>query len=343
MKTIELNNVSFNYSKNHEVFNNISFKLSPGYGGKVYCIMGNSGSGKSTLLKILLGLEKPYSGNVIIHPNNSVFSFVPQEPVLFEHLTPLENAMYFFRISNYKDKCDYNLFNEVKKILKLDTILESVRSINNLSGGEKQRICLLRSLSIKPDCLLLDEPLTGLDEEIKNKLLYKLLEIVKSYNIITIYVTHHWREVELIADYVLYVTKNEGEKCSYISNQSIVEFVKNPLTISAARIFESEGRLILFINSSNLNFLNSKELLSDCFILFTIENIEFTSQNGFEFEVLSSNNIVTVVSLFQGEQYLILPSQEFKVKNIYNFKCIKLKGFINIYNGSGFFLKKVYL
>ncbi|NVO03004.1 MAG: ABC transporter ATP-binding protein, partial [Bacteroidetes bacterium] len=90
MKKLLLDNLTFGYSKNEILFDKVSIDLSnEANKGLVIALMGESGSGKTTLLKLLLGIEKPLLGAINLDPKDSVLSYVPQEPVLFDHLSPM--------------------------------------------------------------------------------------------------------------------------------------------------------------------------------------------------------------------------------------------------------------
>src|ERR1700761_9223999 len=106
MQSIKFENVGFGYRKGQKIFRDLSFGISNSYfsgNGYVVVLMGASGSGKSTLLKLMLQTEKPQEGQVVFG-TQPVMSYLPQEPVLFDHLSPLNNARYFSTIAHYKGR-----------------------------------------------------------------------------------------------------------------------------------------------------------------------------------------------------------------------------------------------
>ena len=167
MKFISFENITFGYRKNDPIFKDLSFKISGSDSGRghVIALMGASGTGKSTLFKLILQTEKIQNGAISFDKKEPVIAYLPQEPVLFEHLSPKQNARYFERSSYFKKRFNESLYNELIHSLNIDDVLKETRSVLEMSGGQRQRLSLLRALSIQPDFLLLDEPTTGLDAE----------------------------------------------------------------------------------------------------------------------------------------------------------------------------------
>lgn len=210
---IELKNVSFSYNGNENTFKPISYLFEK---GNIYCIVGENGSGKSTLINVILNIYNNYQGEVFIN-NKSIknidmicarrdlFSVAEQNPALFE--SNLEaNLKYSI------DNCDLELLNYYVEAFKLyngesrsNLSEKKVNKKNDtISGGEKQKVSLIRALLKDSHCLILDEPSTYLDEDGMNAL-KKILYEVKD-NKIVIIVTHD-DKIREIADYVFSVNK----------------------------------------------------------------------------------------------------------------------------------------
>lgn len=210
---IELKNVSFSYNGNGNIFKPISYLFEK---GNIYCIVGENGSGKSTLINVILNIYNNYQGEVFIN-NKSIknidmlcarrdlFSVAEQNPALFE--SNLEaNLKYSI------DNCDLELLNYYVEAFKLyngesrsNLSEKKVNKKNDtISGGEKQKVSLIRALLKDSHCLILDEPSTYLDEDGMNAL-KKILYEVKD-NKIVIIVTHD-DKIREIADYVFSVNK----------------------------------------------------------------------------------------------------------------------------------------
>lgn len=210
---IELKNVSFSYNGNGNIFKPISYLFEK---GNIYCIVGENGSGKSTLINVILNIYNNYQGEVFIN-NKSIknidmicarrdlFSVAEQNPALFE--SNLEaNLKYSI------DNCDSELLNYYVEAFKLyngesrsNLSEKKVNKKNDtISGGEKQKVSLIRALLKDSHCLILDEPSTYLDEDGMNAL-KKILYEVKD-NKIVIIVTHD-DKIRGLADYVFSVNK----------------------------------------------------------------------------------------------------------------------------------------
>ncbi|MGN9160263.1 ATP-binding cassette domain-containing protein [Clostridium sulfidigenes] len=210
---IELKNVSFSYNGNGNIFKPISYLFEK---GNIYCIVGENGSGKSTLINVILNIYNNYQGEVFIN-NKSIknidmicarrdlFSVAEQNPALFE--SNLEaNLKYSI------DNCDLELLNYYVEAFKLyngesrsNLSEKKVNKKNDtISGGEKQKVSLIRALLKDSHCLILDEPSTYLDEDGMNAL-KKILYEVKD-NKIVIIVTHD-DKIREIADHVFSVNK----------------------------------------------------------------------------------------------------------------------------------------
>lgn len=173
-------------------------------------ILGASGSGKSTLLAVIAGLLKPQQGkieldkrslfdaktNLWIPPHKRRVGLVFQDGQLLPHLSVRNNLLYGY--NNIAPEQRHFELLEIVKLLEIEHLLE--RKATALSGGEKQRIALGRAVLYSPSLLLLDEPLSSLDERLKNQILPFFLRIKTECKIPMIYVTHSPREIEFLTD-----------------------------------------------------------------------------------------------------------------------------------------------
>ena len=159
-------------------------------------LQGKSGSGKSTLMHILSGLLKPTSGRVLVNEieiyktkpieRSSLISFVYQFHALLENLSVYENICLPRKI--HKNKGSDEFINDLINQCKLEKLLKKYPS--ELSGGEKQRVSIVRALSNKPKCVLLDEPTGNLDDETSSSVQEMCLDINKAFNIGMFVATH---------------------------------------------------------------------------------------------------------------------------------------------------------
>lgn len=282
MTNIKIGNIDFSYKKK-KLFKNFSLDFTyTGNKGRVYALMGPSGCGKTTLLKLLLNTEKPTEGNITISPSDPIISYVPQAPVLFEHLSPLQNALYLKKIDKYKKLFNQSFFNELTTFLDLEEILNTSKSVLEISGGQKQKLSLLRALSIKPNILLMDEPCSGLDEEVKKHFLLSLKTIIEENNILVIYVTHHNAEAKLIADDVIYLMPNKKDGLINTSYKTdIHSFTQSPPVIDVAQAFGFPDYNILSCEIQNENITICKK--GRYSLVFHSNQISFSSIKGIRY------------------------------------------------------------
>ncbi len=170
-------------------------------------ILGPSGAGKTSFLEVLAGLRRPSEGRVIlddrilfdatsnlfIPPHLRHIGYVPQDLALFPHLSVRANLAYGFRKVARGEK-----FAAISEVLELGLLLDRMPS--TLSGGEKQRVAFARALLSEPQLLLLDEPLSSLDQALKEKILNLLLRIHGELGIPMLYVTHSHGEARLLTN-----------------------------------------------------------------------------------------------------------------------------------------------
>ena len=213
MSIVNLENVSLNLN-NLNILNNISFSLNK---KEVVSIVGPSGSGKSSILRIIAGLLKPTEGYVyfnkkLISSNENMIptgqrkiALMFQEDVLFPHLSVFKNIS--FGIDN---KSFYEKNKLVSHYLKEFNLLEKKNSFpNSLSGGEKQRVALARVLITDPKVLLMDEPFSNLDSNLRKEICNYTIEKLKKNNIPVILVTHDIEEAMSVSDNIIVMKKGK--------------------------------------------------------------------------------------------------------------------------------------
>jgi molybdate transport system ATP-binding protein len=179
--------------------------------GRIAGIFGTSGAGKTTLLELIAGFRKPQQGKIqfddrlLMNVSRGIFlpafqrniGYVPQDLALFPHLSVKGNLRYGLN----RLKGNENLsFDELVKILGLESLLN--RNIDLLSGGEKQRVAFARAVLASPDLLLMDEPLSNLNEELKTKVRELILWIRDELHIPIIYVSHDADDIVSLCDTV---------------------------------------------------------------------------------------------------------------------------------------------
>jgi ABC-type sugar transport system ATPase subunit len=177
--------------------------------GSYAVLMGRSGSGKTSLLELLCGLRFPSSGAIWIGdreitnltPGERGIGYVPQDGALFPTMTVRENIGFALRIRGESGPGSRAAVESLAERLGITEVLD--RKPQHLSGGERQRVALARALAATPTVLVLDEPLSALDEELREDLARLLKEIQRDLKLTTLHVTHHRQEAAQLADHVL--------------------------------------------------------------------------------------------------------------------------------------------
>ena len=235
---LEIRDVTFEASKTNKVYN-VSFNIENE--GDIICLLGPSGIGKTTILRSIAGLTKINSGKILlknkvmasddvhVEPEKRNISLSFQDNCLFPHYNVIQNIE--FGAEKNKKKKQIISVNEIIKFLNLEKI--KLKFPHQISAGEAQRASLARSLVTKPDLLLLDEPLSNVDQSFKEEIQVKLKKILKESNITTIIVTHDSYEAFYL-----------GSKCGIILDGQLKQF-------------DDPYNVYHFPNSTNVvNFLN---------------------------------------------------------------------------------------
>lgn len=180
------------------VFERLSFDVQD---GEIVALLGPSGCGKSTLLRMIAGLESVEDGEIDrANEDRQSIGYVFQKPVLYPHLN-VEGNVALGLESKMSRKERKKIIQDELQLVGLEGF--SSRKIENLSGGEAQRVAVVRALLNQPSLLLLDEPFSALDLASRRKIAQDTREILRSKNIAAIHVTHDPEEAETIADRIL--------------------------------------------------------------------------------------------------------------------------------------------
>lgn len=180
--------------------NNISFDI---YKNDFIGIIGPSGCGKSTILNIISNLDNDYSGNIIKNDNITI-GYMLQDPCLFPWLTIYENAILGLKISKKLDNKTKEF--TINLLKKYDLYNFKDKYPNELSGGMKQRLALIRTLACNPDILLLDEPFGALDYQTRLKVSNDVYNIIKQEHKTVLIVTHDISEAITMCNKIIVLT-----------------------------------------------------------------------------------------------------------------------------------------
>jgi iron(III) transport system ATP-binding protein len=294
---LEIDNVTFTASAQNKV-SNVSLTIENQ--GDIICLLGPSGIGKTTILRTIAGLEKINSGKIIlrnkllsskdthVEPEDRNISMAFQDNSLFPHYNVLENIK-FGAERNTKKKKGLNI-NEIIKFLHIDHVVDKFP--HQISSGEAQRASLARSLLSNPDLLLLDEPLSNVDQSFKEEIQVKLKQILTEQKITTIIVTHDSYEAFYL-----------GTKCGIILDEQLKQF-DDPYNVYH---FPNSIEVVNFLNRGILipakvtgeNSLESADLGtitgdfikhypkgSDVQLLLQPEDLEHDDQSNLKLEVV---------------------------------------------------------
>ena len=202
-KVLSINNISKTYytlNKEIQAIKNITLDI---YKNDFIALVGPSGCGKSTLLSIINNQDKPTTGGITTY-NNSI-GYMLQEDALFEWLNVLDNCLLGLKVTNkLTEENKKYVLNLIQKYGLKDFINTYP---NNLSGGMRQRVSLIRALSLKPDILLMDEPFSALDYQSKINISNDIYNILKKENKTLILVTHDISEAINMCNKIIILSK----------------------------------------------------------------------------------------------------------------------------------------
>jgi iron(III) transport system ATP-binding protein len=268
----------------------VSFSLKK---GDIATIVGSSGSGKTTLLRMIAGLEIPETGqiiidgkvindkNIFIPPEKRNCSLVFQSYALFPHLNVRDN-IYFGKNSSQ----NYDLIQNLIEITKIDQIQD--RFPHQISGGQQQRVALVRALSINPSVLLMDEPLSNLDRELRLNVRTEIVSLLKKLKITTLIVSHDTEDALAVSDKIIVLEKgmisqigsplevfNTPKNChvALLFGQSNFIPIDNLKKKHKYFILNEKNEKVISVRPSQLKIVNESALDDDFFFEGSIINI----------------------------------------------------------------------
>jgi len=226
--TLDLHIIANQLSKNflinnncNTVLGNINFQLKR---GSFVSIIGASGSGKTTLLKLLAGLIEPSSGCILINNStpqssrqNKKLGFISQNPALLPWSNVVENINISLKINRHTNHVNDNKkIKDILKFIKLDGVENYYP--DQMSGGMKQRVAIARSIIYNPELLIMDEPLSALDEITRDEIRYEILQLHEKYKPTIIFSTHNIFESVILSDRVFVLS---GKSKNFIEDVEI--------------------------------------------------------------------------------------------------------------------------
>ncbi|MCB5230660.1 MAG: ABC transporter ATP-binding protein [Candidatus Cloacimonas sp.] len=297
--------------------------------GNVLSLLGASGAGKTTLIRAISGLIPITSGKVVV--NGRVINDIPvhkrkigmvfQDFALFPHLNVFGNISFGLKFNGLTKK---QIKIEVEKLLELFGLKGyENRDVTSLSGGEKQRVALARTLAPKPEIILFDEPLSAIDEELRVKLREELASIQKQLGFTAIYVTHDRDEAFYLADILgifedgkLIQIDKPQNVYNYPVSTSIASFlgIENRLSAVVDSVYVdryfgkiNEDTTVAFKSKESLSIGESVELFIKPNTIHFIPKQQIDEENCYQVSVIQRNE-------FGSKTEFILDFKGFKVK-----------------------------
>ena len=230
---VEISNLNKSFGV-RSILKNINLNIDS---GEILCIVGSSGSGKTTLLRSISGLEIPDTGrivlsgetvnhtNIFVPPEKRNCSLVFQDYALFPNLSMKKN-IYFGKNSSENK----NMIQDIIDITNIELIMDKYP--HECSGGEQQRVALVRSMAINPKLILMDEPMSNLDYNLKSSLSKVVHNVLKKFETTAIIVTHDISDAMRMSDKIAVI-----ENGTIIQIDTPNEIYNNPKSKNVARLF----------------------------------------------------------------------------------------------------------
>ncbi|MFF2479846.1 ABC transporter ATP-binding protein [Paenibacillus sp. NPDC058071] len=205
---VKLSGISFAYSSESETISQFDLTLRK---GETVGLVGPSGCGKSTLLRLIAGLAAPAAGSIeingkkmvdekrFVQPEKRGIGMVFQDYALFPHMTVEQNVL--FGLHRLSGRLRTQRLEEMMELVQLEAYRK--RYPHELSGGQQQRAAFARSLAPKPDLLLMDEPFSSLDADLRGEIRLQLKEILRKAQMTSILVTHDSEDAQIMCDRVV--------------------------------------------------------------------------------------------------------------------------------------------
>ncbi|MGH6768506.1 MAG: ABC transporter ATP-binding protein [Xanthobacteraceae bacterium] len=243
MASVELRGLTKNYGP-LAVVDNVSLTIEH---GRLVCLLGPSGCGKTTTLRLIAGFVEPTAGEIhvgdqvlstsarTVPPERRNMSMIFQSYALWPHMTVAQNVVYGLELRKMDKE---TIARKLKAILETTHLVELAgRYPGELSGGQQQRVALARALIVEPETLLLDEPLSNLDANLREEMRFEVRRLHDEYRYTTVYVTHDQSEAMTTADVIAVMNGGKIEQAG-----SPEEIYERPRSEFVAR----------FIGSSNV-------------------------------------------------------------------------------------------
>lgn len=231
MKLLEIENLHKIYN-DKVVLNKVNFCVEK---GEFLSVLGPSGCGKTTLLRILIGIENQTSGKIYLNgddisgvdPSKRKMGIVFQNYALFPNMTVLQNVEYALKFHDEYKKNSKQI--ALETLNKVGLTEHMNKKVGFLSGGQQQRVAIARTLALKPEIILFDEPLSALDAANRLTMRKEIKDIQRKYGTTIIYITHDQEEAFTMSDRIMVMSEGHIEQLDtplHIYNSPKNEYVK---------------------------------------------------------------------------------------------------------------------
>lgn len=270
--------------------------------GQIVCLLGASGCGKTTLLKAIAGLLPLSSGQISLNcltiddgenwlpPEQRNIGMIFQDYALFPHLTVAENIAFGLKNESAQ-----------QKLIKVEEMLGLVhlkgygdRYPHQLSGGQQQRVAIARSLAYKPDLLLLDEPFSNIDTQVRHELIREIRKIFKEQGVTAIFVTHSREEAFAFADKMAVMNHGVIEQYGTASelyyqpsSKFVADFLGGGSYLAAKRISDSEFETHLGVVEANAQ--QEIQVDAECALLLRPQHVQIAADEESAVKVLEQH------------------------------------------------------
>ncbi len=284
---LSIQDLTCKYDQNTTVLESLSLEVEH---GEIVCLLGASGCGKTTLLKAIAGLLPLSSGTMSLNcmtiddgenwtpPEQRNIGMIFQDYALFPHLTVEQNVAFGLKGCSAEEKRS-----KVAEMLELVHLQDfGERYPHQLSGGQQQRVAIARSLAYKPDLLLLDEPFSNIDTQVRHELIGEIRKIFKKQGVTAIFVTHSREEAFAFADKMAVMNHGvieqygtAGELYYKPSSKFVADFLGGGSYLAAKRISESEFSTELGVVEAQAQ--QHIELEANCELLLRPQHVQIAA------------------------------------------------------------------
>lgn len=330
----------FGFKKENLVLKNITLDIND---KEFFVLLGPSGCGKSTLLNIIAGLENPTKGELyfddtliasaekkfFLSPKERNVAMVFQNYALYPHLTVYENIAFPLRISKVKESEIDRKVREAADMLLISKHINSKPS--ELSGGERQRVAIARAIVREPSVLLLDEPLSNLDAELRTKMRVELKKLQRNLGITTVYVTHDQIEAMTLGDRVAVLKDGYLQQVDTAinlyekpANKFVAQFIGfPPMNMFEAEVINENSKLKIKFENQELEINRNNKESGKYWVGIRPSDIEIISDGGVKGEIdgfeLLGRDVLLYVSVGELEFQILTEKRDIKTGDKINF------------------------